>query len=133
MNLVNVKANAYIDFNVEKMTKILNLKLMVIWEYQNIKAFLKNFIFQIGLKKFLWSKNLIEYLKGKEVAATFCEKIANTNQTKFRVEKVMKKKADIMCSVKSCNNSCNSCIDKNRYCYMKWVILPNRIPMVKRK
>ena len=81
MKLVNVKANAYIDFNVEKMTKILNLKLMVIWEYQNIKVFLKNFIFQIGLKKFLWSKNLIEYLKGKDVAETFCEKIANTNQT----------------------------------------------------
>ena len=33
--------------------KILDLKLMILLEYQNIKAFLQKAIFQIGLKKLL--------------------------------------------------------------------------------
>ena len=40
------------------MIKILNLKLMVLLEYQNIKAFLQKFTIQISLKKFLWLKKL---------------------------------------------------------------------------
>ena len=35
------------------MIKILNLKLVILLEYQNIKTFLKKTMFQIGLKKFL--------------------------------------------------------------------------------
>ena len=33
--------------------KILNLKLMILLKYQNVKAFLQKVIFQIGLKKTL--------------------------------------------------------------------------------
>ena len=38
--------------------KILNLKLVILLEYQNIKTFLKNAMFQIGLKKLLQLKKL---------------------------------------------------------------------------
>ena len=33
--------------------KVLNLKLVILLEYQNIKTFLQKAMFQIGLKKFL--------------------------------------------------------------------------------
>ena len=33
--------------------KILNLKLVILREYQNIKSFLQETMFQIGLKRFL--------------------------------------------------------------------------------
>ena len=36
--------------------KILNLKLVIMWDYQNIKAFLQKVLFQIGLETFLWLK-----------------------------------------------------------------------------
>ena len=37
----------------ELMTKILNLKLILLPEYQNVKLFLEKFKLQIGRKKFL--------------------------------------------------------------------------------
>ena len=40
------------------MTKIQNLKLVIMLEYQNKKTFLLKDILQIGLKKFLWLKKL---------------------------------------------------------------------------
>ena len=40
----------------EIMKKILNLKLVILLEYQNIKIFLQKVALQIGLKKFLWLK-----------------------------------------------------------------------------
>ena len=38
--------------------KILNLKLVILLEYQNIKTFLQKSMFQIGLKKFLGLKKV---------------------------------------------------------------------------
>ena len=38
--------------------KIVNLKLVVLLEYQNIKIILQKFTLHIGLKKFLWLKIL---------------------------------------------------------------------------
>ena len=35
------------------MRKILNLKLVILLEYQNIKTILQSTMFQIGLRKFL--------------------------------------------------------------------------------
>ena len=35
------------------MLKILNLKLVILLEYENIKTFLQNAMYQIGLKKVL--------------------------------------------------------------------------------
>ena len=33
--------------------KVLNLKLVIMLDYQNLKTFLQKLMFQIGLKKFL--------------------------------------------------------------------------------
>ena len=38
--------------------RILNLKLVILLEYKNIKTFLQKSMFQIGLKKILWLKKL---------------------------------------------------------------------------
>ena len=41
MKPVDVQSSRYIDFTVEKMIKILNLKLVIMKEHQNIKTFLQ--------------------------------------------------------------------------------------------
>ena len=56
MKPVAVKPSMYIDFNtlIKKIIKkVLNLKLVIMLEYQNIKIFLEKAMFQIGLTKFL--------------------------------------------------------------------------------
>ena len=56
MKAVEVKSNTYLDYSkvVKKlMIKILNLKLVIMLEYQNIIFFLKKFTLQIDLKKLL--------------------------------------------------------------------------------
>ena len=50
---VDIKPSMDIDFNKENNKKILNLKLVLMLEYQNIKIFLQKVTLQIGLKKFL--------------------------------------------------------------------------------
>ena len=52
MKSVDVKSNTYSDSSEKLIIKILNLKLMILLEYQNIKIFLKKVTLQIGLKKF---------------------------------------------------------------------------------
>ena len=58
MKPVDVKDNTYIDFGKKFMIKILNSKLVIIFEYQNRKVFLLKDILQIDLKKFLSIKML---------------------------------------------------------------------------
>ena len=54
MKPVDVKSNTLIL--VKKLIiKIQNLELVIMLEYQNIKTFLQKAMFQIGVKKFLWS------------------------------------------------------------------------------
>ena len=50
MKVVDVKSNTYVN---NLMIKVLNLELVLLLEYQNIKTFLQKAMFQIGLKKFL--------------------------------------------------------------------------------
>ena len=50
---VNVKSSTILTLVKKVIIKILNLKLVILLEYQNIKMFLKNVPLQIGLKKFL--------------------------------------------------------------------------------
>ena len=50
---VNLKSSTYIDSKKETMAKIINLKLVILLEYQNIKIILQKDMFQIGLEKFL--------------------------------------------------------------------------------
>ena len=51
MKPVDVKPSTYTDSN-KKFQKKLDLKFLMLLEYQNIKAFLQKVTFQIGLKKF---------------------------------------------------------------------------------
>ena len=51
MKPVDVKRSTYTDANT-KFQKKLDLKFLMLLEYQNIKAFLQKVTFQIGLKKF---------------------------------------------------------------------------------
>ena len=53
MKPVDVKTNTCIDSSQEIMIKILNLKLVVLLEHQNIKVFLQKFTLQSCLMKFL--------------------------------------------------------------------------------
>ena len=50
MKPTEVKASTYIGFNKKIMRKILNLKIVIMLEYQNINIFLQKVMFQIGLK-----------------------------------------------------------------------------------
>ena len=50
--VVDIKSSTYIDSSKE-INDILNLKLVILLEYQNTKTFLQKAMFQIALKKFL--------------------------------------------------------------------------------
>ena len=52
MKPVVVKSSTYIDFSKEVNNEILNLKLVTLLEYQNMKTCLQKAMFQIGLKTF---------------------------------------------------------------------------------
>ena len=54
MDPFEVKDNTYIDSVKEAIIKILNLKLVIMLEYQNTKTYLLKDIVQTDLKKFLY-------------------------------------------------------------------------------
>ena len=73
------------------MIKILNLKLVILLEHQNIKINLLKAMFQIGLKKFLWLKTLktlrprhmlLVTLKVKKLLQCLTNKNCKKKQTK---------------------------------------------------
>ena len=82
--------------------KIVNLKLVTLLEYQNIKTFLQKVTLQICLQKLLLLKKLKILRRGhmllmilEEIIETFYEKeLQKTNQKEFRIEKVIKTKGD---------------------------------------
>ena len=53
MKPVDVKSKTYIDSSKEINDKDIDLKLVILLEYQNIKIFLQKVRLQIGLKKLL--------------------------------------------------------------------------------
>ena len=63
-----------------------------------------------------WTYVIID-LNGEEIIGTFYEKeLQKTNQKKFRIEKVIKRKGDTLyVKWKSFDNPFNSWIDKKRY------------------
>ena len=86
---------------------MLNLKLMILLEYQNIKTLLQIAVFQIGLKKFL------VVLKENKLLDRFTKKNCKENEKGFIAEKVIKKKGDkLYVKWKGYNNSFNRWIDK---------------------
>ena len=58
MKPINVKLSIYIDFDVDIIIKIPNLKLVIMYKYRNIRTFLQGPTCQIGQKKILLLANL---------------------------------------------------------------------------
>ena len=86
------------------MKVILNLKLVILLKYQNIKTFSqkvytrnwseKVFMIKIIKDTVPWTYVIID-LNGEEIPGTFNEKeLQKTNQKEFRIEKVIKRKSD---------------------------------------
>ena len=88
------------------MIKILNLKLVTLLVYQNIKILSRNSIFQNDFEG--------SVIKSKEIVGTFYKmELQKRNQKEFRVEKVFKRKDDkLYLKWKGYENSFNSWIDK---------------------
>ena len=123
MNPVDVKSSVYITFNKENNKEDPKSKVgdhVRISKYKSTfaKDYVSNWseeVFVIKKVKYtvLW-KYAIEDLNGGEIAGTFYEKeLQKTNQTEFRVEKVIKRKGHkLYVKWKGYNNSFNSWIDK---------------------
>ena len=105
------------------MIKILNLKLVIILQYQNTKnIFAKGYTPNWSEEVFVIKKvkntvpwtYVINDLNGEEIIGTFYEKeLQKTNQKEFRIEKVIKRKGDkLYVKWKGYDNSFNSWIDK---------------------
>ena len=112
------------------MKKIINLKLVVVSEYQNSKIFLLKDTLKIGQKKFLSLSKLKTQLRGYMQSwfkwwtnrwKFLRKELQKTSQEKFRIEKVTKRKGDkLYIKWKGYNNSFNSWIDKKRPKKMFW-------------
>ena len=102
MKVADLKSSTYIEFYEKTIRKVLDLKLAIMLEYQNIKGFLQKVMLQIGLKKLFVIKKIkttvpwtyvISDLTGEEIVGKFYEKeLEKTNQKEFTVEKVIKRK-----------------------------------------
>ena len=140
MKCVDVKSSMCIDFN--KKNNIRNPKFKIsdhvrVLKYKIIfaKGYVSNwseefFVIKKAKNTVPWMLlvnyqdviviNVINDLKGEEIIGTFYDKeLQKANQTKFRVEKVIKRKGDkpfVKC--KDFNNSFNNWIDKKQ-CYIK--------------
>ena len=123
MKPVDVKDDMYIDFKKEINNKDPKFKVgdyVRISKYKNIfaKGYMPNWSEEIFVIKKI--KNTVPWtyvindLNGEEIIGTFYEKeLQKTNQQKFRVEKVLKRKGDkLYVKWKGYNNSFNSWINK---------------------
>ena len=99
MKHIDAMSSTYVDFNKRVMKKILNLKLVLLLEYQNIKTFLQKVTLQIGLRKSLWLKKLkilcsglmlLFILMEKELLELLEKKLLKS-QKGFKIEKILKK------------------------------------------
>ena len=130
MKNIDVKSSSYIDSSKKLTMKILNLKLLILLEYQNIKICSKrlkayftkghypNWFEQVfvitEVKNTVPWTYVISDLKDKEIVGTFYKKVLQkTNQKGFRVEKVINRKGDkLYVKWQSYDSSFNSWIDK---------------------
>ena len=104
--------------------KILNLKLLILLEYQNIEIFLQNVPIWSGevfvikkVKNTVLQTYVISDFKGEEILSTFYEKeFQKANKKEFRVEKVIQTKGyKLYVKWKGYDNSFNSWIEKKRH------------------
>ena len=119
------------------MKNILNLKLVVFLEYQNIKMFLQKALIEIVLKRLLWLKKLKILCRGlmllmilttKKLFELFTKKnCKKKNQKEFRIDKVIKKNGEnLYVKWKGYNNSFNNCIDK-KHSINEWIFSKTEI------
>ena len=94
MKPVDVKSNTYIDSS-KLMIKILNLKLALLLEYQNMKTFLQKVTLQIGLKKILWLKKLKILCRGPLLLMILMEKKLAEFFTKKNCRKQIKRSLEL--------------------------------------
>ena len=123
MKPVDVKSSTHIDSSKEINNKDPKLKIgdvVRISKYPNTfrKRYTPNWSGEVFvIKKFkntVSSTYVINDLNGEEIVGIFYEKeLQKTNQTEFRIEKIIKKKGDkLYVKWKRHNNSFNSWIDK---------------------
>ena len=126
MKPVDVNSSTYIDFNIKNNKEEHKFDFGVhvrIWKYKNIfaKDYTANWAEEVlVIKK---TKNTVPWthvisdLNRKEIIETFYEKeLQKTNQKRFRVEKVIKRKGDkLYVKWKGYDNFFNSWIDKKRH------------------
>ena len=103
--------------------KILNVKLVILLKYQNIKAYLQEAMFRswseevFVIKKVKntvpWTYVISDLNREKIVGAISEKELQETNQKDFRIEKVIKRKRDkLYVKWKDYNSSFKSWIDK---------------------
>ena len=116
MKPVDVKDNLYIDFKKEVNNKILNLKLLIMYEFA--KGYTPNWSEEVIVIKKVenavpWTY-AINDLNGEEIIGTFYEKeLQKANQHEFRIEKIIKRKDDkLHVKWKGYDSSFNSWIDR---------------------
>ena len=121
---VDIKTSIYIDFGGEDMIKILNLKLVIMWQTVTLQIGQKKFLRLKKIFKIKKVKNTVPWtyvigdLNGKEVVGTFNGKhLTNQNQTKinqteFRIEEVTKDKDKLYGKWKCYYGLFNSWVDK---------------------
>ena len=127
MKSVDVNQAHILSLVRKLMTKLLNLKLVILLEYQNIKIFAKNYspncseqVFLIKIvKNTVWLAYVINGLNREEIVGTFYEKeLPKKNQKEFRIERVIKKKGDkLYFKWKGYNSLFNSWIFSKRKIY----------------
>ena len=115
MKPVDVKPSTYIDSSKEINYQVPKFKIGDFVRISKYKNILQKAMFQIGLKKLLWLKQVkknvpwayvISDLKGKEIVGAFYEKeFQKANQKEFRAEKEIKRKGDKLYVKSKCDES----------------------------
>ena len=77
------------------MIKILNLKLVIMLEYQNVRMFLQKVTLLVGLKKLLWLKKLKILFLGYILLMILMKKKLFERFTKTNCKKQFKKSLEL--------------------------------------
>ena len=88
---VDVKSKTYINSSKKIIMKILNLELVILLKYQNIKIFMQKTMVQIGLKKILVLQKLKILLRGEMLLVTLKVNKLLQHFTKENCKKRIKK------------------------------------------
>ena len=92
------------------MINIVNLKLLILLEYESIKTFLQKVTLQIGLKRILWLKRLKLLYRGHILLMILMEKNLSERFNKKNCKKQIKKNLELKKVIKR----------KGDKSYVKW-------------